>query len=152
MGGFDRGKIWSGKAEMMTPILLDTCAALWSMSGQISDKARGLLDEAVEAGIPIWVSPITAWEIGLLAQCGKFKAPESPQRWFERLVRLSGVRLADMPPAVLLASSFLPGSPPRDPADRIIAATAREYGYVVMTRNRLLLNYADSGYVQAVSC
>ena len=57
-----------------------------------------------------------------------------------------------MPPELLILSSFLPGSPPRDPADRILAATAREFGYVLMTRDRLLLDYADQGHVRALSC
>jgi PIN domain nuclease of toxin-antitoxin system len=46
----------------------------------------------------------------------------------------------------------LPGAPPRDPADRIIAATAREHGYTVMTRDATLLAYAREGYLSAVEC
>jgi len=62
------------------------------------------------------------------------------------------VRLADMSPDVLIASSFLPGTPPRDPADRILAATAREYGYRLMTRDTPLLAYARQGHLQALAC
>jgi PIN domain nuclease of toxin-antitoxin system len=47
---------------------------------------------------------------------------------------------------------FLPGALPADPADRIIAATAREYGFAVMTRDRALLAYADQGSLSAVTC
>jgi PIN domain nuclease of toxin-antitoxin system len=57
-----------------------------------------------------------------------------------------------MSPAVLIASSSLPGNPPRDPADRIMAATAREYGYRLMTRDRPLLTYGEEGHLQVVSC
>lgn len=76
----------------------------------------------------------------------------TPQLWFARLLDVSNLRLADMSPDLLIASSFLPGEPPRDPADRIIAATAREYGYTLVTRDRLLLNYAEQGHIQAVCC
>jgi PIN domain nuclease of toxin-antitoxin system len=62
------------------------------------------------------------------------------------------MQLADMSPDLLISSSFLPGAPPRDPADRIIAATAREYGYVLVTRDRLLLEYAEQGHIQALVC
>ncbi len=137
---------------MSAPILLDTCAALWVANDEIIDSARAALTRAAQNGIAVFVSPITAWEIGLLAARGKFKAPESPSRWFDRLLRVPGVRLAEMPPAVLIASSFLPGEPPRDPADRIIAATAREYGYVVMTRDNELLAYGAKGYLQSLAC
>jgi PIN domain nuclease of toxin-antitoxin system len=57
-----------------------------------------------------------------------------------------------MPPGVLIASSFLPGDMPADPADRIIAATAREYELRLVTRDRLLLAYAESGYCRALAC
>ena len=32
------------------------------------------------------------------------------------------------------------------------AATAREFGYRLMTRDRPLLQYAEQGYVQALQC
>jgi len=51
-----------------------------------------------------------------------------------------------------MESSFLPGSLHRDPADRIIAATAREYGHTVITRDRALLDYARQGHLAAVEC
>jgi PIN domain nuclease of toxin-antitoxin system len=57
-----------------------------------------------------------------------------------------------MPPELLIASSFLPGIPPRDPADRILAATAREYGYVLVTRDRPLLDYSEQGHIQELAC
>jgi PIN domain nuclease of toxin-antitoxin system len=48
--------------------------------------------------------------------------------------------LADMPPAVLIASQNLPNFLVGDPADRIIAATAREYRFTVVTRDKPLLD------------
>jgi PIN domain nuclease of toxin-antitoxin system len=60
----------------------------------------------------------------------------TPERWFRRLLDQPGVRLADMSPELLIASSFLPGKRLRDPADRIIAATARGLGARLVTRDR----------------
>ena len=71
--------------------------------------------------------------------------------WFEEMID-SGVDWAAIPPAVLLDSSFLPGAPPRDPADRIIAATARAYRYRVMTRDRALLDYGAAGNLEVIAC
>jgi PIN domain nuclease of toxin-antitoxin system len=134
------------------PILLDTCAAIWIVDDQISQSASDALTEAWHSSVPTHVSPITAWEIGLLAAAGRFKSPDPPRRWFQRLLDLPNVRLAELPPRVLFESSFLPGSPPRDPADRIIAATARDFGFAVMTRDRALLAYAKEGYLKAIAC
>jgi PIN domain nuclease of toxin-antitoxin system len=75
-----------------------------------------------------------------------------PQLWFQRLFDVLDFQIADMSPQLLIASSFLPGAPPRDPADRIMAATAREYGYRLMTRDRHLLTYAEQGHIQAIGC
>ncbi len=57
-----------------------------------------------------------------------------------------------MSPDILIASSCLPGAAPADPADRIIAATARELGCLVVTRDRKLLAYAESGNCRALAC
>jgi PIN domain nuclease of toxin-antitoxin system len=62
------------------------------------------------------------------------------------------ISLSDLSADVLLLSSLLPGTPPRDPADRIIAASAREYGFQVMTRDRALLDYAKQGHMSAIEC
>jgi PIN domain nuclease of toxin-antitoxin system len=134
-------------------LLLDTCAAIWITHEQrISDNAVGAIERAHAAGDPVYVSPITAWEIGLLVSRGRMTSPMSPQRWFERLIQAPGLRLVDLSPTILIASSFLPGTPPRDPADRILAATARECGYVLVTRDRPLLDYAGQGHIQAHAC
>jgi PIN domain nuclease of toxin-antitoxin system len=135
------------------PLLLDTCAAIWISEEQpLASEALMAIERSHRSGAFIYVSPITAWEIGLLVSRGKLTSPMSPLRWFERLLEASGVRLADMSPGVLIASSFLPGAPPRDPADRILAATAREYGYRLMTRDTPLLTYARQGHLQALVC
>ena len=43
-----------------------------------------------------------------------------PHLWFERFRELPSVTLAAMPTSVLVASTCLPGTPPPDPADRIL--------------------------------
>ena len=57
-----------------------------------------------------------------------------------------------MSPDLLIASSFLPGEPPREPADRIMLATARDMGAALVTRDRALLDYGGQGHVKVVAC
>jgi PIN domain nuclease of toxin-antitoxin system len=135
------------------PLLWDTCAAIW-----IYEKAR-LSQAAVDAmaavhrgGVPSYVSPITAWEVGMLASRGRLQLLIRPERWFANLFDAPGVRLADLSPDLLIASSYLPGKPPRDPTDRIIAATARELGATLVTRDRALLAYGEQGHVAVLEC
>ena len=74
-----------------------------------------------------------------------------PERWFANLFDVPGVRLAEMSPDLLIASSQLPGKPPRDPTDRIIAATARELG-ARYHLDRALLEYGEAGHIAAMAC
>ncbi|MBV8779466.1 MAG: type II toxin-antitoxin system VapC family toxin, partial [Alphaproteobacteria bacterium] len=64
---------------------------------------------------------------------------------------LPGIRLATMSPSILIASASLPGSAPKDPANRIIAATARAFGYAVVTRDGGLADYAEAGHISLVA-
>jgi PIN domain nuclease of toxin-antitoxin system len=138
---------------MSSVLLLDTCAALWIMeNGDIRSEAVDAIDQTADQNRPVYISPITGWEIGLLAWKGRFKSRYTPQRWLELLLGRPEIALAAMSPQLLLESSLLPGTPPPDPADRIIAATAREYGYTVITRDRLLLAYAREGHLAAIAC
>jgi PIN domain nuclease of toxin-antitoxin system len=138
---------------MGDPLLLDTCAVIWVANDEpIGKEARSAIVAALMADEWIYVSPITVWEVGLLAARGRISLRMSPDKWFDRLLGAPGIRLAEMPPGVLIASSFLPGDDPADPADRIIAATAREYDLRLVTRDRRLLAYAESGYCRALAC
>ena len=143
----------AGRLTSGAHLLLDTCAAIWIAEGDaISAAALEALNEASAQGRSVYVSPMTAWEIGLLASRGRLKSPVTPERWFQRLMDVPEMRLAELSPDLLIASSFLPGKPPRDPADRIIAATARESGHVLVTRDRMLLEYGEQGHIRVLEC
>lgn len=134
------------------PILLDTCAAIWLQAGSaFRPEGEAALQEAQKIGTQVLISPITAWEIGLLVSKGRLVLSLPPLAWFEQVLEL-GVDLAPMTPDILIASSQLPGPPMRDPADRIVAATARAMRYRLITRDRPLLDFAASGQVEAIAC
>ena len=138
---------------MADSVLLDTCAALWLMGGEpMSETSRAAIRKAREANSGIYVSPFTAWEIGTLVTKERLQLTLSPEAWFETLLALPGIRTAILTPQILLASTALPGTPPSDPADRIIAATAREHGHIVITRDRKLLAYAQEGHIRVIAC
>jgi len=138
---------------MSHPVLLDTCAAIWLMGGaEMSGASRAALRSTVGANTGVYVSPFTAWEIGTLVAKQRVRLTLSPELWFEALLAQPGVRLAPLTPAILLASTALPENPPSDPADRIIAATARALDLVVITRDRSMLDYAHQGHLRAVAC
>ena len=134
-------------------LLLDTCAAIWMAGGEpLSEEATQVLNASYGRGASVSISPISAWEIGLLAARGRLTLAVTPAAWFRRLLSIEEMRLEDLSVDALIASSFLPGTPPRDPADRMIIATAREAGLTIVTRDRLILDYARAGFVAAIAC
>jgi PIN domain nuclease of toxin-antitoxin system len=135
------------------PILLDTCAAIWLVNGdRMSASSRRAIAAAQASGAGVYVSPIAAWELGSLVARNRLRLSQAPDAWFEHLLALPGVRLAPMPPELLIASSFLPPTAPRDPADRIIAATGRAFGFSIVTRNGDLALYGRSGHIAVIPC
>ncbi len=137
----------------MKPLLLDTCTLIFMTERtRMAPAAVETLQAATEGGEITYVSPITAWEVGMLTSRGRLQLLIRPERWFSNLFEVPGVRLAEISPDVLIASSFLPGKPPKDPTDRIIAATARELGATLITRDRALLDYGAQGHVAVLEC
>src|SRR3954468_6978591 len=137
----------------MPPLLLDTHAVIWLFEDLLlATKAMSAIEAANHDDIPLRVSPITAWEIGLLVSHNRISLSATPHRWFARVLATPGMQLAEMSPDILIAASFLPGTPPRDPADRILLATARDLGATLMTRDRAILAYGESGQASTLAC
>ena len=137
---------------MTAPFILDTCTCLWLLSDELQAQSLSELTAAYNAGVSTYVSPITALEVGTLARKRRWKSPLPPQKWFQKLMGVPGIGLAEMPAELLMESALLPGDIQGDPYDRIIAATAREYGFTVMTRDRALLDYGAQGYLAVMEC
>lgn len=137
----------------MSAVLLDTCAAIWvGNRDPLAAAALAAIERAAQ-GDGVLISAVSAWEIGLVAsRRGPGAFDPDAAGWFERLLTGFGVRLAPCSPAMMIASSTLPDWEHRDPADRLIVATARALGVPVVTRDRLILDYADRGWVAAIAC
>jgi PIN domain nuclease of toxin-antitoxin system len=138
---------------MTDAVLLDTCACLWLTHGDpIQQTSRRAIREAQAGHAGVYVSAITAWEVATLVSKGRYRLYVSPQVWFARLLALAGVRLAPLTPDILIESAFLPGEPPKDPVDRMIVATARQHGLMLITRDRKLTAYAAQDHLRVLSC
>ena len=138
---------------MKDPLLLDTCLLIWIATQSPSAlKAKAVLQDAEDAKLPVYISPFSAWELGMLVAKGRLTSQLSLRVIFARLLALPGVALAGLSPDVLISANNLPFDVHPDPADRIIIATAREYGMRIVTRDRKILDYAAQGHVMALEC
>ena len=133
-------------------LLLDTCV-LYFISGDqpMRTQAVDCIEEAKVNG-RLFVSPFSAWEIGQSMRSGKLKSPLSAIEFFEETVRRSVGKLCMLSPAMLAGSSFLPHLDHRDPADCVIIASARSQDFVLVTRDRVMLDYGVRGYVKVLAC
>jgi PIN domain nuclease of toxin-antitoxin system len=134
-------------------LLLDTCAIIWiALNEPIKPEARIALKAAAAVDEKVRVSLISAWELGLLSARGRLAAARSPISIFGEVIATAGVKVEALSPELLIESSFLPGSPHGDPADRILIATARAFDLTLVTRDQLILDYAMLGHVRALAC
>ena len=133
-------------------VLLDTHALLWLVQGEkLSESARDAIRSAATASA-LFVSPISSWEIATLIRKRRLALSQDAEDWFEGVLRVPGMSLANMDWKVLTRSVTLPGDPPNDPADRILISTARRQQLRMITRDREILDYSRAGYVDAMEC
>jgi PIN domain nuclease of toxin-antitoxin system len=97
------------------------------------------------------VSAISAWEVAMLEARGRIRFDIPCEEWVEQAFGLPGLSLMPLTPSICFRSVHLPGTFHGDRADRIIVATARQLGALLLTRDGPLLQYAALGHVRAVA-
>jgi PIN domain nuclease of toxin-antitoxin system len=116
-------------------ILLDTHVLLWMASdpNRLSAKAREAIRSArMHSGVAI--ATITLWELAWLAQNGRIQVLGSVESFVRETV--SRVILRPMTPEIAALAVRLPQDFPKDPADRVIAATAAIGGMELITADK----------------
>jgi PIN domain nuclease of toxin-antitoxin system len=98
------------------------------------------------------VSPISAWEIANLVRKNRMALTMPVAKWFRQALDAFGATTPELTIEVLAGSCELPGSPPTDPADRILIALARETRMVLVTRDKSILAYSQAGHVGTLVC
>ena len=132
----------------MSDLLLDTCALLWLANGaEMSPESRTAV-----ASRSLHVSPISAWEIANLVRKSRIAITLPVASWFRQATNKMAAGTPQLTVEILTNACELPGSPPDDPADRIIIATAREADMTVVTRDRKILEYSQAGHVRTLIC
>jgi PIN domain nuclease of toxin-antitoxin system len=133
-------------------VLLDTCAILFIALGRgLKDEADQVVGAALKAG-RLYVSPMSAWEIGAGVAKNRLKLPLKPIDFFNRFLSSLEAKASDLSPEILIGSSNLPGAIHGDPMDRILIATARTLDLVLVTSDRPILKYGAEGNLRALAC
>ena len=65
----------------------------------------------------------------------------SPAKWLSRAIDETGIIVIELSPDIAIESSNLPGEFHKDPADRIIVATARVHNLKLLTKDQKIHDY-----------
>lgn len=116
--------------------LLDTHVLVyWLDDGaRLTDAQQTVIAAASEAH-PLWVSDISIWEVGTLVGLGRLQLRLPLRDWLEAAVAPPLVRRVSISPTVVSEMAQLPSSFHRDPADRLIVASARATGATLLTHD-----------------
>lgn len=126
-------------------ILLDTRVWIWFVHAT-PDLSTSERDAIVDDGEP-YVAAISVWEVAMLAARGRLTLAVPIANWVQAALTGSGISVLPLTPEVAVEANHLPGTFHKDPADRIIVATARKFGLPLLTRDGKIQAYSQAGHV-----
>ena len=122
-------------------ILIDTHILLWLAleEEKLSENARKAIAEARKSSVALAISDISLWEISFAARKNRIRLSMGAQDFFDETEKRFQVLPINARSSELAA--HLPGSFPKDPADRIIAGTALARGIPLITADGAIRRY-----------
>lgn len=129
---------------MTEALLLDTHIALWLDSGndRLRPSTRSLIDDCWQSGGTIFLSSVTAWEIALLVDTGRIELDVPVDAWVQRFLERPGIEGASLEHRAAARSYQLHHLEHRDPADRLLIATAIELRCPLVTYDGRVTQFA----------
>ena len=123
-------------------IVLDTHALVWWVTGdaELSANARAAIKKELNGG-EIIVSSISAWEIAMLVAREKLVLTVDVDAWLAAVAEIEVVRFVPVDNEIAVKSVSLPGEFHKDPADRMIVATARVLAVPLVTKDEKMRAY-----------
>ena len=133
-------------------LLLDTHVWIWAVEGAVAELATPVIariEKASDAGA-IRVAAISVWEVAMLEARGRLRLALEIDEWVRRALAAPGIQLVPLSPEIAVDSARLPGDPAGDPADRLLIATARRIGALLVTRDERIRAYGDAGHLSVI--
>lgn len=121
-------------------ILLDTCTLLWLARGEGLPAA--VVDIVADERNALFVSTISAWEIGVKSRKGRLRLPMPLRSWWRTVVDHHGLGEVPIEPDLAIRATELPPLH-ADPADRLLIATARHLRATLLTPDPLIRAYPE---------
>lgn len=117
-------------------IVLDTHAWLWLSlePRRLSKVAAAAIRRATHDG-GFAIASISLWEVAMMLARGRIVPHGTPDAWLSALVDRSSVTVREITPSIATLAAHFPDNFSADPADRLIAATARAEGMPLISRD-----------------
>ncbi len=124
-------------------IVLDTHVLIWWVNddASLSGKAKAAIEHELDNG-QIIISAISAWEIAMLVKQEKLLLAMDVDSWLATVAKIEHVRFIPVDVEISVKSVDLPGEFHKDPADRLIVATARKLAVPLVTKDEKIRGYA----------
>jgi PIN domain nuclease of toxin-antitoxin system len=128
----------------MTDLLLDTHIALWLDSGdeRLGDATRRTIETAWKEGGRIFLSAVSAWEIAMLVDKGHIELDLPVNEWAARFLDRPGLQAVALDHATAARAYDLHHLEHRDPADRLLIASAIGLGCPLVTHDDRIRRFA----------
>lgn len=128
--------------ESVERVVLDTHSWIWWISspGELSAAGRKAIDSAAGQSA-IYVSSISVWEISSLVQRKRLRLTVDVKDWISRCEALPFLNFVPVDNLIAFNANRLVDYAHRDPADRMIIATAELLAATVITRDQKILDY-----------
>ena len=121
----------------MSAVLLDTHVVVWWAAEP--ERLSPVAVEALNVAEELSVAAITWYELAWLAHHQRIRVTIPIRSWLAQLAE--HVRTLPITPVIATTAARLPADFPRDPADRLIFATAVEHGLRLVTKDERLRAY-----------
>lgn len=119
-------------------LLLDTHIFLWSLLEPQRLTPR-VASELQHPANELWVSPITTWEVLVLAEKGRLRLVPDPVTWIRKVYAAVPFQEASLNHEIAIQSRLI-DLPHQDPGDRFLVATAIVHGMTLVTGDDRLLH------------
>lgn len=122
-------------------ILLDTHVWIWTQEApeKLGPQTVALLSDRQNS---LYVSTVSTLEIARLLTAGIISLGEPLASWISDTLRALECGTMEVSHQVAIEAYSLPGSFHKDPADRLLVATARIHDLILVTMDERILQYA----------
>lgn len=126
-------------------VLLDThiWLRLEAMTAPLSRQALRAV-EIARRERSVYVSAISIWELAMIVLRKRFELDRPIRTWVEAAFEQPDIQLLPLSPEIAIEAAELPAPMHKDPADRMIVASARVERLVLVTCDRPMLAFAKA--------